>query len=298
MISKPNLHSYLRIALAAALVAYLVVALSFTSQMSSMRLCRGMKVEVRDTLKNGFVKAAEIEKELGSIFTEAKGKRIADISLHEIEQRLARIDKIESVNARALTNDSIIVEVTPMAPAIRVYDRGMAYYVNREGKRITCDARYSMDVPVVAGNFADDNPTDYIELATRIERDPQWRELVSMIKVDSPRDIYLIPDIRGQVIAFGSTANIDNKLHRLDKFYREVLPHKGWNYYDTISVKWDGQLVATKARKAVRQSNIVVDESDDLNDYDNLGLDQLVDTTVLVAKNSNNTPNIKKQHTN
>lgn len=292
MISKPNIPTLLRIALAAGLALYIVVALSFTTQLRATRICRGMKVEVRDTLKNGFVKAAEIERELGSLFSEAAGKRIADISLDEIEKRLAMIDKIESVNATALTNDSILVEVVPMVPAIRVHDRNMAYYLNRAGKKIACDARYTMDVPVVAGNFADDNPVNYISLANRIENDSKWRELISMIKVDGPNDIYLIPDIRGQVIAFGNTDDVDNKLSRLDRFYKEVMPHKGWNYYDTISVKWSGRLVATRAHKNTAPANIVVDESSETNDYENLGLDQLVDTTVLVNKAA--TPNKPK----
>ena len=40
------------------------------------------------------------------------------------------------------------------------------------------------------------------------------------------------------------------------------MPAKGWDTYDTISVKWNHQVVATKRNKAVRQE-WVYDPADD-----------------------------------
>jgi hypothetical protein len=37
-------------------------------------------------------------------------------------------------------------------------------------------------------------------------------------------------------------------------FYREVMPKRGWNTFDTISVKWNHQVVATRRTKAVQQT--------------------------------------------
>ena len=36
-------------------------------------------------------------------------------------------------------------------------------------------------------------------------------------------------------------------------FYRKVMPEKGWMTYDTISVKWNYQVVASKRTKAVKE---------------------------------------------
>lgn len=286
MLSKPNIQNTLRLALLVGLLGYVVVALGFTSGMSEMRRCRGMRIIVNDSTKAGFVTSDELARELGEIYTEASGKRLSDISLDEIEQRLAQIDKIENVNAAVMTNDSIYVSVTPLVPAIRVFDRDRSYYVNSVGKRIEADARYTMDVPVVKGNFADSgtDPAIYIPLARTIDEDPQWHSLFSMIEVGSPDDIFLIPDIKGQVVAFGGLDDIEGKLRRLSCFYREVMPYKGWNFYDTISVKWDGQIVAVRAHKRAPIRGVVVDANDETGDYENLGLDELVDTSVLVSK--------------
>ena len=55
--------------------------------------------------------------------------------------------------------------------------------------------------------------------------------------------------IKGHVINFGDTTMIENKFSRIKTIYKDVFPEKGWDYYDTISVKWNGQVVATRRKK-------------------------------------------------
>lgn len=49
------------------------------------------------------------------------------------------------------------------------------------------------------------------------------------------------------------------------------MPVKGWNYYDTVSVKWNGRVVATRRTKRLPQSvlNMYIDSlaADDARDY-------------------------------
>jgi hypothetical protein len=89
-----------------------------------------------------------------------------------------------------------------------------------------------------------------LPLIEYIKNDSTWKSLVSNIKV-SPKnnDIYIIPIIKGHVINFGDTTLIENKFARLKTIYKDVFPVKGWDYYDTISVKWEGQVVATRSKK-------------------------------------------------
>ena len=81
----------------------------------------------------------------------------------------------------------------------------------------------------------------------------EWNALVSMISVRDSANVFLLPTMRGHVINFGDVDNIADKFSRLKTFYKEVLPVKGWEFYDTISVKWDGQIVATRRRGNCRR---------------------------------------------
>nr|CDL66449.1 unnamed protein product [uncultured bacterium] len=42
-----------------------------------------------------------------------------------------------------------------------------------------------------------------------------------------------------------------------------VLPVKGWNFYDTISLKWDHQIVATRRKPGSRLNIAIADENDE-----------------------------------
>ena len=48
--------------------------------------------------------------------------------------------------------------------------------------------------------------------------------------------------------------------------YRKVLPLKGWEYYDTISVKWAGQVVASRRIKSIPEPAVRFDQEGDVEE--------------------------------
>ena len=93
-----------------------------------------------------------------------------------------------------------------------------------------------------------------------------------MIKVKSPTDIILVPVIREHVVNIGAPTGLTDKFARLKKFYTEVLPLQGWEKYDTLTLKWKGQLVASKRKRASTKIDIAK--------YDD---DETVDTGTMLA---------------
>jgi hypothetical protein len=77
------------------------------------------------------------------------------------------------------------------------------------------------------------------------------RALVSMYCVRDSNNIIIVPQISGHVVNMGDASDFENKFAKLLLFYREVMPKRGWNTFDTISVKWNHQIVATRRVKAV-----------------------------------------------
>ncbi len=254
------------------LMAYLIVALAFTTQLSSERLCSGMLIHVNDSTRLRFVTARELAHELGDLPSRARGMKLSDIPLDSIERVLRGIDKIEHATVVALTDNYVLVTVDPMQPVARVFDGPHSYYINKDGKRISATARYHVDVPVIQGHFNDSTfpPRAVLPLVEYITHDSLWNSLVSMIKVDSPHDVLLFPVIRGQVINLGAPTDFDSKFSRLRRMYTEVLPIKGWNYYDTISVKWGGQIVATRRQKTLPQPFVRTDADEEADDIDSM----------------------------
>ena len=248
------------------LVVYMVIAIVMTGREPETSLCSGMTIEVADGSKRvegvkPFVTSQELERELGDLPERAHGIALENINTQEIRHRLLELDKIEDASVVRYTDGSIRIKVKPIEPVLRVFDRSESYYVNRAGKRVKASARYHKNVPVVQGHFdpADSafTPLSLLPLLNYIANDTVWNAYIGMIKVNSPTDVLLIPNIRQHVINIGAPTDLESKFDRLLTFYRKVLPRQGWEKYDTLTLKWNGQLVASKRHKRAADVPVV-----------------------------------------
>lgn len=237
------------------LFVYLVIALTLTATESDTDLCRGVNITVNnsDSAGNQFVSAEELAHEIGDLPQKAKQMTLASINTQDIRRALLSLDKVEDVQVLRLTDGTIAITAQPIIPVMRVFDNGKSYYINKDGKRVSANARYHKDVPIVEGHFdpADTvfTPQSLLPLINYIASDSIWNSFISMVKVKSQNDIILVPVIREHVINIGTPDNFDDKFSRLKKFYTEVLPCQGWEKYDTLTLKWRGQLVASKRKR-------------------------------------------------
>ena len=121
---------------------------------------------------------------------------------------------------------------------------------------MSATASYHADVPIVEGHFTKDfTPMRILPLVDYVNSDQVLRSLVSMYCIKDTNDIFVVPTIKGHVVNLGNADNYVNKFKKLLLFYRKVMPVKGWLTYDTVSVKWEHQVVATKRVRAVAQED-------------------------------------------
>lgn len=254
------MNKLLRCIISIVLLAYLVIAVAWARSMASEARCQGVDIIVTDTLRTQFVTAPEIAREIGDLPRHARGMRLDSINTDSIEAILSKIDKIESARCIVTTDGLIRIEVDPMLPVARIFTASSSYYINKDGKRISANARYHSDVPVVSGQFDSVfGAKDILPLIKYIDSDSTWSNLITHIKVESPRNIILVPIIHGHVINIGDQNDLEDKFYRLERAYKEVLPVKGWDFYDTLTVKWGGQLVATRRVKKLHHAISAVD---------------------------------------
>ena len=269
---------YLKIIFSLMLVAYLVIALTVTAGQPDTTLCRAVEISVEesDGQPQYFVTEAELAREIDSLPSKAPGMAVAGINTQSLRRLLLDLDMIEDAQVVRLTDGTIRIKATPIIPVARIFDRGESYYINRAGKRVSADARYHKDVPIIEGHFdyADTTftPATLLPLLNFIAADSVWNSYISMIKVKSPTDIILVPVIREHVVNIGAPTGLTDKFARLKKFYTEVLPLQGWEKYDTLTLKWKGQLVASKRKRASTKIDIAK--------YDD---DETVDTGTMLA---------------
>lgn len=274
--------------LSLALSLYLVIGLATTNGMASEALCNGVKISVSQNAMSPFVTADDIDHELGGIVASADTALAASYNLRDIEHRLAALSIIESVNCQRLANDVIAIDVVPMVPVARVFDNRGSYYINKAGKHLLASARYQIDVPVIiVDNDSLTNASEIIPLLDQINANATWAQLVGALKVDRRGDIYIVPTVSGHIINIGDGSNFDDKMKRLFAFYNQVLDVKGWNYYDTISVKYAnqviGRIVPGKLRKETFDDTDLSFENEDV-DIEVINQRDSIDVSTLKPK--------------
>lgn len=271
MLSRANIICCI---LSILLVGYLVVALITSSSMSATATAPShapVKIIVEGEDSTSFVTRHEVATIVKDYFTAGTIKPSA-IRTYDIEQTLNGIDNIENARCTRRSNDRLWIEVTPMRPVARIFDDSGSYYINREGKRLTASLKYRCDVPVISGRLEGRHTAARLmPLLDYIAADESRTQLVTALNLEADGDVILIPPFRGHVINFGAPdTDIPNKFDRLVTMYRDILPVKGWDYYDTLSVKFRGQVVASRRKPRQRDPLLILDPDGDASDNEDI----------------------------
>ena len=245
------------------LAIVLVAGILWAREKSRGEVCTAVNVEVINSDSTAFVTPQGVLADLKSQGVKLVGKRLASIDASEIEEALRKSPYLESADVVKCQDGRVLIRVSQLVPVLRVFDGEQSYYVNRAGKRMAATANYHSDVPIVQGHFTKKYPaTRLLPLIDYVERDSLLRSLVTMYQVHDTNNIIIVPEFSGHVVNIGNASGFENKFAKLKLFYKEVMPKRGWNTFDTISVKWNHQIVATRRAKAVPQV-VQYDPNDD-----------------------------------
>ena len=86
-----------------------------------------------------------------------------------------------------------------------------------------------------------------VRFVVAVGNDAFWSSEIVQIElsggVDSPMQVTIVPRSGDFVVDLGSTENLDGKLTMLRNFYDETLGNIGWDKFEHISLRYDGQVV-------------------------------------------------------
>lgn len=250
------------------LIAYVVGATIWAHAEAAKNSCHGIDIMIVEGNSIDSVSQKGIRTEIERYPEKIIGAQIPSIDTRKLEQYLKTFPQFEDVVCSFNTSGRLEVKVTPMVPEIRVFEDSASYYINKDGKKMASKASFFVDVPVVSGKFSDAfQPREVLPVTRFIAADPLLNKLVGMIHVEDADNIILIPRIHGHVINFGDTTRLEEKRKALVAMYKKVIPYKGWEEYDTISVKFQGQVVATRRKKAGQAPQKVEFEEPDMEDF-------------------------------
>lgn len=276
-----------------ALLSYIAIASMWAIDYAEQQTLDDIVINIDKNSPTKFVTKEGVVQKLGKTADKIKHTPIAELNIEKLERQLSQDNSFENVECYITSDNKLQIDIVPMIPEIRVFSPdGKSYYINKDGKRIDTGNEFFMDVPVVTGNFDQKFPAKNILPVTRhIAADDYLKNLITMIEVKSATNILLYPCIKGQVINIGDTTELTKKFDNLTLFYRKVMNLKGWETYDTISVKFRNQIVATRRDKSKKIHSIEVDDSVNIDEQSLQGIDLLDQaSTQSQQQNNNNNP--------
>lgn len=182
------------------------------------------------------------------------------LKLEQLEKYLKAQPLVRNVEAFMDPHNGLHLMIEQRHPVVRVVDmQGGQFYLDETGYVIPVSAKYASRVPVATGlltsvggeKLEGMRKMQYgalLQWVKAIETDSFARALVEQIDLDEHGDFVLIPKIGNEKILVGGAESIPDKLNRLRLFYRENLGRQGWNVYETINLKFKGQIVGKKEK--------------------------------------------------
>lgn len=244
-------HKILKWFVLGALIIYAAGMTVWGRYQARHHVCTGIELQVEGSTAMDSVIRHGVTDELYAYPRKIVGTPLHEVNTSDIEKYLSRYNNFESVHCMISPRGKLIVRIVPLIPVMRLFYGDNSYYINKEGKHVVSNAEFYSDVPIVTGKFNRNfNPRSVLPLINYINKDAMLSELVSMLDAQDSKNLILVPRIKGHVINFGDTTRLEEKTRALTLFYRQVMPYKGWEEYDTISVKFRGQIVATRRDKS------------------------------------------------
>jgi cell division protein FtsQ len=232
-----------------------MLLIGFGNKDNDRNVCNKVLITIDNQLNNHFIDNNDIMSMISNGYTEViEGAPYSDINVRALENRVTDNSYVGQAEVFRDLKGNLLVNVLLRRPVARVvqYD-GPDFYIAEDGAILPVSEKFSSRVLLVSGPTTKGigaldniNNTDYsalFELINHINNDNFWKAQIAQVVIQDSGEIKLLPQVTKNYIEFGYLSNIYNKFNRLEIFYKEILPRKGWNFYSRVNVKYKNQII-------------------------------------------------------
>ena len=234
----------------------IVTLMSFVEVKKHTVNCTNIKILIPGA--DNFIEREEIDAILKQSEGQLIGRKLEDINLHAIEDRIKANPYIALSTVYADMDGVIHIEISQRQPLLRIINAGgQDYYIDRDGLKMPVSPNFTANVLVANGRILEHfggrvdtlitkMASDLYKTAGYLKKDSLWDAQIEQIFVSDNDDIILIPRVGNQRIILGNADSLDTKMNNLLTFYKKAMPQVGWDTYKTINVKYTNQIVCEK----------------------------------------------------
>lgn len=255
-----NAVKYTIIGICGGLLAACIIVSVIAGQNQRRPLeCTGLKVEVLDSMENGFVSRADVKRFLDREYGKYIGEKIDSVDLVRIEDIIDGRSAVKKSQAYVTRDGILHIDVTQRKPVVRFQKKDGGFYADAEGFIFPLQNSFASHVQIIdgeiplaansgyKGSIADPKEQDWfrkvMNVVNFIENDRTWKGKIVQISVVKGGDLILIPREGDERFMFGQPVDIGEKFMKMEKYYTHIIPAKGEGHYRTIDLKYKGQIV-------------------------------------------------------
>ncbi|MFT4060988.1 MAG: hypothetical protein QM642_01375 [Edaphocola sp.] len=263
--NKISTKKVVRFAVGALLVAVFVVALVAASNKQDRKTVQGLKVVLNDENDYSFLQQKDIEKLLlDNRHIDLNGTEVAHLDLKKMEATALTNPWVAKADVYLDNQQVLNVKITQRDPLVRIFDvNGRSYYMDSalHSMPVTTGFAYAApvftNVPLAANDSLQEILFGKINYLGRyISNDSFWKAQVTQVEVQPDHTFVLSTVMGNQKILLGDTSSLSIKFNHLFAFYKNVSAKIGWDKYDVLDARFNGQIVASPALGWVPPKNV------------------------------------------
>jgi cell division protein FtsQ len=235
------------------LAAVTLVLLVSAVHKKNNKTCKGIEVTFKDNGNNFFIEEKGVEDVLKANGLIA-GQPLETIDLKALEATLKNDKWIADAQLFFDNNQVLQVIVEEKTPVARIFtSAGSSFYIDSACRKLPLSEKLSARIPMFTSFPTDraklSKPDSELlasvkELAMFIQADDFWKAQVAQIDI-TPDGFEMIPTVGNHAVELGKDGDWQQKFDRLFSFYKQVWTKVGFEKYEKIDVRFEGQVVAT-----------------------------------------------------
>ena len=228
-------------------------SIGFASKEMESKVCGNVMVHISNQYDNYFIDEQDI---LAIISRDGNlnlvGNHVENLNLKNLEESLEEEKFIKDAQIYIDLKGNVVVSAEQRRPVARIIRQDAPdAYIDDEGTILPISEKFTARVMLISGDYTDnfvengiiDEHKDYMDLILKVYKDPFWKAQISQLDIDESGEILLYPQVSKQVVEFGLPEELDMKFRKLEIFYKEILPFKGWNLYKRVNLTYSNQIV-------------------------------------------------------
>ena len=235
----------------------LFAAIGFSEKRSNVHNINELYVDVNGPSEE--VNYVDMDTVVGMLNSQLNGdiflNGLVDANLKDLEEVIRRNEYISDAQIFVDLKNNVTVKVSQHEMYARIFAEGNRdHYITKERTVVRHSSSYTPRVLILEfedkklkinkqllnGNV---HGQKLFELLEYVHAHEFWKKQVAHIVVKKNWEIEFYGQVSRQKIEFGPLTDFEEKFKKVMILYKKVLPRKGWNTYNRVSVKFKNQIV-------------------------------------------------------